>query len=312
MNVGYIREANASYMTIENPDEDPAGSVGHALRMILNNAVPGFLRMKTSVLNGREVFYYDISSKTAMSVMFKNHRMNHDEVKEFMFGISRAVEGAGEYLLDINAILLDRDMIYVDPRTGIPQFCYCPGAGGDFFEDLKELLRTVLEMIDYDDTQAIEAAYGMQKVVVCDNFTIDDLLRSMGGQKTPDNAAADSVAADNAGNGKFTRTNPAGREERSRSRDIEKDLYALYFDDSALTGGDAEFVAEGDGERAAGAEGENRKERKRSRRREKKESAKGKKEKRKSTVKGVINFLTGDVSGSDDGSYADIDNDRWL
>lgn len=132
--------------------------------------------MEDRCINNEREFYYNISSKVSMDVLYSQRKMGNREIREFIFGLSRVADSVKEYLLDINCLCMEQEMIFIDSKTGIPEFCYNPDAKGDFFLSLKRLLQQMLTIVDYEDRPAVEAAYRMQEISTRENYTVEELF----------------------------------------------------------------------------------------------------------------------------------------
>lgn len=174
METEYRRDANHSYLIIKKED---GISNDYAVNMLVNNKIPGIIETRIRSFNNSLEFHYDISSRAAMSSFYAQYKMGDKEIRKFIFGLSLATDSIKEYLLDINCICLDYNLIFINTDTEIPEFCYCPGLDRDFFGELRALLQKILALINYESRQAVEMAYGMQQIINNENYTVEELFR---------------------------------------------------------------------------------------------------------------------------------------
>ena len=173
MEISYERGANYSFLVI-GTEEKIADN--YKVNMLINNKIAGLLKTGIRSFNNTQEIYYDISSKSSMEKLYGRSKMTEEEIREFIFGLSRAVESVKEYLLDINCICLRLDMIFINPRNKMPEFCYYPANQSEFFSGLRHLLQNMLALVDHERREAVIVAYGLQQIIVNENYTVEELL----------------------------------------------------------------------------------------------------------------------------------------
>lgn len=230
MEVTYRRDANHSYLVIRS-DEKIDNT--YAIKMLSNNKIPGMLEMKIRNFDNLQEFYYDISSKVLMKDYYDRNKMTEHEIKEFIFGISKAAESVKEYLLDINCICLMQEMIFINPQNKTPQFCYFPKEQGEFFSSLKTVVQKMLTFVDYENRQAVAIAYGLQQIIINENYTVEELLKfvtseaheeyrygidSMSGMKNTDAnfLSQDDTYKEKSGNETYVKNRPNNKKFKKR------------------------------------------------------------------------------------------------
>ena len=173
MEISYKRDGNQSFMIIKNLKLDEED---YRLQMVLNNNIEGILSMDTRMVNNSYEIYYCTTSMISMKNMYTRNKISGKEIYKLIKEIKLLSENMKEYLLDINNILFDMEYIYINSQRKQYKFCYCPGKVLGFQEEIKKLMEQLLEYIDYDDKEAVLIAYGMQQVVMNEDFTIQDLI----------------------------------------------------------------------------------------------------------------------------------------
>lgn len=172
--ISYKKDGNKSFMIIKNvklSEED------YKLQMVLNNNIEGMISMNIKMVNNNYEIYYCTTSMISLKNMIAKNKMSGKEIYNLVKGIQRLSENMKEYLLDINGILFDMDYIYIRLQTEQYGFCYYPEKTLGFQQELKNLIGKLLEYIDYKDEEAVLIAYGMQQIVLNQDFTIQDLVQ---------------------------------------------------------------------------------------------------------------------------------------
>ena len=97
MEVSYQRNLNHNYMIIND-----VGVTGreYTVRMMERNEIPGLLSFQARKINGRTCLYYEITSRQPLARMFGNRSMKCRDIEQILTGISDALNGARQYLLD--------------------------------------------------------------------------------------------------------------------------------------------------------------------------------------------------------------------
>lgn len=173
MEVSYQRNLNHNYMIIND-----VGVTGreYTVRMMERNEIPGLLSFQARKINGRTCLYYEITSRQPLARMFGNRSMKCRDIEQILTGISDALNGARQYLLDSRDILLDPEYIYMEVETRQAKFCYVPGLEDNGISALTEF---ILKKLDHGDRRAVDLGYGLYGQAEKDNFSLQETLRQL-------------------------------------------------------------------------------------------------------------------------------------
>lgn len=174
MEISYKKDGNRNTMTIQDMDIDEND---YKLQMVMNNHIDGIMPMKIEHINNNSIINYNISSKTRLSDLYARKQMSGKELYSFIKDIKVVVEKMNEYLLDINSIAFDVELIYFNRQTGRYEFCYVPKKQGDFQIEIRDLFDKLLEYINHNDKEAVMIAYGIQQLTIGVDFTLQDILK---------------------------------------------------------------------------------------------------------------------------------------
>lgn len=166
-----IRELDHNYLGIEM-EVDREGD--YELNVILDNDLKCFLPVTYNMLNGKGNFNYEISRKSNMTSLFPYQSMKLSDVRNVIEGITHAIETVKEYLLSPESIILEPDTIFFEEDK--VYFCYLPSYHSDIRSDFKELAQFMLGHIDYQDELSVQAIYEINRRIMCEEFSIYDLL----------------------------------------------------------------------------------------------------------------------------------------
>lgn len=173
MEISYKKDGNRSTILIKGINID---EYDYKLQMVLKNRIDGIIPMNIEQINNQCSIIYNISSKTKFENLYARKQMSGRELYNFIKDINLMAEKVKEYLLDINSISFDIEMIYYNRQTRKYEFCYIPQLQGDFQISIRDLFDKLLEYINHNDKEAVMIAYGIQQLTIGGDFTLQDLL----------------------------------------------------------------------------------------------------------------------------------------
>ena len=177
METEFEKGLHNSYMVLKNISEGDFKE-DYQVRMFLRKEIKGFLSFKQRYFNGRTEICYDISLKQKLSDLFKTKKLDYCLLQQLLKSLYDAFDNAKDYLLDSNHIVFNSDYIYYDADKSSVYLCYCPFYEQDIIKSGQEFLQYLLEVLDYDDRDAVEAAYEIYRLCMKDGFHME-LLRKM-------------------------------------------------------------------------------------------------------------------------------------
>lgn len=177
MNTEFERGLHKNYMVIRAAESDSSLLAdikdNYQIRMLSDAGAKGFLGLKIRYFNGKEEFCYDISSKQRMSDWFKTKRINSIELKSILNSLCEVLENAEDYLLDAEHIILNPDYIFSDMDNSTLYLCYCPLYKEEVTKSGQEFLQYLIEILDYNDKEAVEMGYEVFRLCMKAGFGIN-------------------------------------------------------------------------------------------------------------------------------------------
>lgn len=82
----------------------------------------------------------------------------------------------GKYLIGMVCVILDAEFIFFNRNTKRYEFCLLPFFETDMYGGIRNIYEKILELIDYDDKDAVVMAYEIQQVTNNKDFTMADIL----------------------------------------------------------------------------------------------------------------------------------------
>lgn len=124
LNITYETVGASSYMKMVFPSE--AELDHYELEMILANEVKNFLGMSRQMADGELVLYYNITSRVPLSELLRKRKLTRSEFLCLIKGAVLAARDAAEFRLSEEKIIMDPELIYVNPATCDPAFLFLP------------------------------------------------------------------------------------------------------------------------------------------------------------------------------------------
>ncbi len=177
MKVAYRREMKQNYLIIE-PEE--SGYDNYETHMLSSNRIDGLLKFQVKQVDGRKLYYYEITSKQPLNRILEYHSLGVEQLKKLIGDIGRTLEGLERYLLKERQILLEPDYIYVEPEQFSVFLCFVPGRQVGFPEEMTGVLRYLLGKVNHQDKECVVMAYGLYQESLKENYGIKDLLKITG------------------------------------------------------------------------------------------------------------------------------------
>ena len=130
----YERDLHHAWMILET---DELYKEDYQMRMLMENAIPGFLSVRGQGKDDKSQYRYEISGKISVKAKGEKEHWKFADLENFMRQFIQVLYAVKNYLLDVNCLSLDPGHIYVSDE--IYYFCYCPGLEGNILEKFHEL-----------------------------------------------------------------------------------------------------------------------------------------------------------------------------
>ena len=185
MDTEYRREMHRNYLILSG--KDLPGRNSYPMRMLEENAVPGFLPCSVREIDGQVYLYYDITSKVSLRVILDAGQLDRELLKLLFVSFAGALENMTEYLFWDDCCLAEPDLIFVDSaRNGI-YFILYPGDGNSFPDQVRDLAESLLPRLKHEDPEAVSLGYSFYQSCMDgtpDAETFRNLLNTAGGSRT--------------------------------------------------------------------------------------------------------------------------------
>lgn len=175
MKIEYGRNSQSSYMRIPMDGEMQKTEE----EMLGRNHIEGLLEMSWQKEDMGHVFRYNITGKQALDVMLEKTMADEKLLLNLIQEICSLCRRVERYLLHQDRVLLEPEMIYMDPRKGTFYFCYYPCETGDFQSKFIRLMEYLLTKTDHKNVKAVDMVYGVYEILIQMGDNISEIQKRL-------------------------------------------------------------------------------------------------------------------------------------
>ena len=173
MQIEYRRDLNHNYVILESTDEIDTNC--YQVRMILSNDIRGFLPCSIRGVDGKTLFYYEITSRQSLKNLYEQKSVDYSLLMHLYEQIFQGLDYLKQFLLDINDLVLLPELIFLDPETENVSLCFLPGYEKDIRQSLRVLIEYLLPKINHQNQEAVMAGYGLYRKIMDHHINIESL-----------------------------------------------------------------------------------------------------------------------------------------
>lgn len=154
----------------EEKDEDD-----YQILMLKENEIPGVLKTDIRYVDNQSYYYYDISGKISLNMLYEKEHLGCEEMKKIVWDLLMAIQNLKKYMLDENRILLEPEFIFTDKETYF--FCYYPPCEEGAKEAFHRLMEFFVKQVDYEDEEGVRLAYTFHKATMEENYSVEEIMK---------------------------------------------------------------------------------------------------------------------------------------
>jgi hypothetical protein len=169
MEVEYRKDLHHNYMIITR--EEAIRTEPYCIRMLEQQRLEGALPLEQRQMNGRHLYYYDITGMQSMHYLLDKSKLSYDKVRRIMRGVLHTLDIAYEFLLPCEDFILKPDFIYLDVMEFTSSLCFLSGYHSEIKEQMNQLLEYLMNKVDYSDKEAVLLVYQLYAASREESFT---------------------------------------------------------------------------------------------------------------------------------------------
>ena len=149
----------------------------YEVHMLEENHIPGFMNCVRKKINGKNLYYYEITSRQSLAQICENESLSAAHIQMLLGCLYQALQQMDPYLLDGNKIVLEPELIYLDIESREAVFCYWPLCGKTIQDSFRMFASYLLYHLEQGDTEAVLMMYEINRKVQEKNYALMDLLQ---------------------------------------------------------------------------------------------------------------------------------------
>ena len=163
-------DIDKNYLVIHGSDENT-----YMLKMLDGNSVRGFLDLEVRVLNNVNQYYYDITGKENFLQKSARSKWTEEELRKMISDVLGCLQKSREYLLMPEHFVLEPQYMYRSMESGQVFLCYAWNYEKNINEQLTELFAYFMNVVDYEDDNAVDLVYKLYDASREENCTLQRL-----------------------------------------------------------------------------------------------------------------------------------------
>ena len=185
MEITYERGINGTYMILPVQSRQQEGKKeSYARRMILENDIRGCLSVGQRCQEDGEGYEYKVSALISLAEYLEHHPLKTPVLKQWVFSLCQTVTELGEYLLTEAHLWLTPETVFLrgsetEPFEGNFYFCLYPHGEQDRKEQLRQLLKYLMERTDTTDDSCAILCYELYGLVQKENFCLREFMEAL-------------------------------------------------------------------------------------------------------------------------------------
>lgn len=179
MTAEYKRDLNHNYLILHG--ESQVDTSSYQVRMLIANSIPCLLTCRLQGFDGEPLFYYDITSRQAVSAFYEKQKLKAEDLEMLFGGVVSAIHQMASFLLNPDQLLLLPEYLYMDVEKRELFLCCLPGYNREIRQQFRELTEYFLPKLDHQDALAVAVGYGIYRKAMEDDFQMEQVMEELYG-----------------------------------------------------------------------------------------------------------------------------------
>ena len=168
----YKRDINNSYMIIPAMPEE-----SYDEKLLLKRNIGNLLPMEKCYVASAGQYWYDITGKQALDAYCRINSIGKEFFENLILKLCQMVELLEWNLIDINCLVLDPELVFLNVYEEDVFFVAYPFHKGDLATELQQLMEFLLTKLNHKDTIAVGWAYKLYEMTLTEGMSIAALKR---------------------------------------------------------------------------------------------------------------------------------------
>ncbi len=180
MKVNYFREMKTHHLVItaENclcPD--------YQMKMLQNNEIEGLLRPFVRQVDGDLEYDYLITGYRSLQTTAESESLSGALIGALVEQLCRLLEEMERYMIDGEYLALRPEFIYLEQTNegvGNIRYCFFPFQASDWDKQMKDLMKFVINEMDYREKQAVNPVYELFEEASREMIDLSEMKKTAG------------------------------------------------------------------------------------------------------------------------------------
>lgn len=223
LDFSYENCASYSYLAVKTGM--PENILEYQVSMVENNRIERMIPFEIKRKNGCTCFYYNITSRLALSFFLKRKKLGRNEFVKILSDIARTLIDSSGYLLSESCFIMEADYIYINPETLELSLIYvpvtvCSDTGNTFRDFITGLILHHVNIDEYDTDNFLQKilAFAKNDLFSITEFSclLDSLLYSRDNGTALNTGQDESAICEMPGKDTFWEKQEANKSKSSR------------------------------------------------------------------------------------------------
>ncbi len=168
--ITYERDVSRSYMKIPAMPEESFDE-----QLLLKKKIAGLLPIEKCYVAGAGQYWYNITGQQALDAYCRINQIGTLFFENLILRFCEQIELLEWNLLDVNCLVADPEMVFVNHSGDVISFIAYPFNTGTLSTELQQLMEYLLTKLDHKDKEAVSSAYQLYEMTLSEGFSISDL-----------------------------------------------------------------------------------------------------------------------------------------
>lgn len=159
----YRKDMRCSYLDILTDADHPGEA--YEQNLLRRVKVPGLAEFYTTETDTEIKYVYKLNTYVSLENWLRENPLGQELIRRILKSVIRVMGAVDEYLLDPDDLVMETAYIFLNETEYYASFIYLPGYKKDFWEQMRSFSEEWLNMVAYEEKEAVFLAYQFYKKV---------------------------------------------------------------------------------------------------------------------------------------------------
>jgi hypothetical protein len=144
-------------------------------KLMLKRQLAGLLPVEKCYVSGMGQYWYNISGKQGLDAYCRINGIDRAFFERLVLRFCEQVERLEWNLMDINCLVLDPELIFVNHNGEEIAFTVYPQNKGDLYPELQQLMEFLLTKLNHGNPEVVKEAYAIYEMTLAEGFSVSEM-----------------------------------------------------------------------------------------------------------------------------------------